>query len=176
MSNYQNTFKTTIRQARYTIMDLPGFLKFIRATGKRFDTKIICFNRASMAGKKHALSAVAHALRSFESGDPISRSIEIEALLYAGGTRQTGLIGPFGIHEGENELFICSIPDSPQALEICIDLMMPADNEEWDELTPEKRTKLAKLFAIPLDELSVVPEEKFGDLVLERVALLDVYR
>jgi KEOPS complex subunit Cgi121 len=47
---------------------------------------------------------------------------------------------------------------------------------DWEELDPAKRARLAILFSITAEEIAVVGEARFRDLVLERVALLDVYR
>lgn len=171
-----NNNEIIIRQARFTISDVSGFLKKIRMIGEEYNVRITCFNRESVAGRRHVLSAVNHAIRSFESGDPISRSIEIEALLYAAGTRQTGMIGPFGVHTGENEVYICSVPNDPVVLELCMQQMISADAEDWEGMTPKKKQHLIEIFNITQQELSIVPEEKFIDLVMERVALLDIYR
>ena len=49
--------------------------------------------------------------------------------------------------------------------------------EDWDRITPEKRGWLAEAFGITDDELAAAGgEDRFRDLVLERVALLDVSR
>ena len=41
---------------------------------------------------------------------------------------------------------------------------------------PAKRSRLADLFDITPEEFQVVGVDRFRELVLERVALLDVYR
>jgi KEOPS complex subunit Cgi121 len=48
--------------------------------------------------------------------------------------------------------------------------------ENWEVISKEKRLRLASLFAIPDDELAAAGESRFADLVIERVALLDVFR
>jgi KEOPS complex subunit Cgi121 len=47
---------------------------------------------------------------------------------------------------------------------------------DWESIDPAKRARLAELFGITPEEILVVGEARFRDLVLERVALLDVYR
>ena len=41
---------------------------------------------------------------------PISNSFEMEALLFAAGSRQCLVAALFGIQEGENRIFVCSYP------------------------------------------------------------------
>jgi KEOPS complex subunit Cgi121 len=40
----------------------------------------------------------------------------------------------------------------------------------------ERRARLRELFSITNEEIAAVGESRFADLVLERVALLEVYR
>ena len=57
-----------IRAARCTIRDLTAFLQDLRAIAADHDTHIICFNADMIAGRVHAASAVARAVRAFEEG------------------------------------------------------------------------------------------------------------
>jgi tRNA threonylcarbamoyladenosine modification (KEOPS) complex Cgi121 subunit len=49
-------------------------------------------------------------------------------------------------------------------------------NEMWDEITPEKEERLKKNFGITREELALVGRVRIIDLVLERIALLEVNR
>ncbi|MDD1702689.1 MAG: KEOPS complex subunit Cgi121, partial [Methanoregula sp.] len=136
-------------------------------------THIVCFDAEKMAGRRHAEMAIRHAYRSFSNGTAISNSPEMEALLYAAGTRQCSLAVSFGLHEGENCLYVCCCPDSPgawEALASCLHFTP----EPSGEIPPEKAARLAALFAITADELAAAGCDRLQDLVLERVALLDV--
>jgi len=70
------------------IEDLEGFLQKINRITARAGTHIILFDASRMAGKAHATSALHHAFRSLENDTMISSSVEVEALLYAAGSRQ----------------------------------------------------------------------------------------
>ncbi len=165
-----------IHQVKADVPDVPAFLRELRKIGRSLGCTFICFNREVMAGRRHVTSAVTHAIRSFEGGEQIARSIEVEALLYAAGTRQTGLIGPFGLHEGKNECYLCTIPPTPGAVIRLCQLVTPADGEEWELLTPDKEDRLVDLFGITDAEIGVTGRDRIIDLVLERVALLIVNR
>jgi len=155
------------------------FLKSLNKVGARFGTTIVCFNADLMAGSEHVRSALAHAARTWDEGTQISRSLAMEALLYAGGTRQCLEATRFGIHPGHNSSHLCLCPDSVEALaELKAQGMiapLPA-GESLEEISSEKTTRLMDCFGITPEEIAVVGEERFSELVLERVALLEVHK
>lgn len=163
-------------QIRVQVTDIQEFLKELRAIGKKHQCVMVCFNREVMAGFAHVKSAITHAERAITDGTAISRTTEVEALLYAAGTRQTGLIGPFGIHAGENECYLVISPDNEGAYADLSDRITSMDTEDWETIGPGKEQRLCSLFGITDAELVVTGKERIQDLVLERVALLAVNR
>ena len=163
-------------QVRFEVDDLPAWLTKFRNIGTEEQTHIICFNRHMVAGKRHVQGALQFAHRAFTSGEQIARSVEVEALLYAAGTRQTGLIGSFGIQKGMNECYLCLMPPQEKALQKIRDLVTLVDEEDWEEIPAEKNELLRKIFGITEAELGVTREGQFIDLILERVALLTINR
>jgi KEOPS complex subunit Cgi121 len=165
-----------IRAARCTIRDPAAFLWDLRVVAAGYDTHIICFNADMIAGKVHAASAVARAVRAFEGSVTISNTLEMESLLFAAGSRQCNIAASFGIHEGENRVYICCYPareDVWTALEPLFRFVM----ESWDTINSEKRIQLMETFAISYGEIAAAGGDgRIVDLVLERVALLQVMR
>lgn len=159
-----------------TWIEKPGeYLKHIHEIEDRFGTVIILFNSDLMAGRRHVRSALHHAFLAFREGNSISHSPEMEALLYASASRQCNVGAQFGVHEGNNRVYLCLCPGSRPAL----DLMLRNGqlvSENWDVFTPEKTARLVDVFGISRQELEVTGLEKIPDLVLERVALLEVQR
>ena len=164
-----------IRQAKMTIGDVAAFLQTIRSIALKHSTHIICFNAENMAGSRHAETAIQYAQRSFFSGKPISNSFEMEALLFAAGSRQCDIAALFGIHEQENKTFVCSYPLNEHIWEDLSDNMNFV-TESWDEITLYKEERLKSLFCISDEELAMVGRERILDLILERLALLEVNR
>lgn len=164
-----------VYRAVFTIDDKIGFLNEIREIADEFETHIILFDADRLAGRDHVEAALRHAWRSWTRGDPIANSIEMEALLYAAGTRQCQVAAFFGIHPGVNRAYVAVCPPAPGVRERLADCVTFV-NEDWEEIDPAKRERLAELFSITPEEVLVVGEERFRELVLERVALLDVYR
>jgi len=165
-----------IRAARCTVHDLPSFLRDLRSTANDLDTHIICFNADMIAGRVHAAAAVERAVRAFEEGVNISNNLEMECLLFAAGSRQCTIAASFGIHIGENRVYICCYPAQP-GVWAALEPMFCFVQENRDTIDPEKRAQLMNIFAISTEEITAAGgDERFVDLVLERVALLQVIR
>lgn len=164
-----------IYQAVFEVDENVSFLEKVRGIADKYRTHIILFDADRLTGRDHVAAALRHAWRSWTGGEPIANSIEMEALLYAAGTRQCQVAAFFGIHPGVNRAYVAVCPPAPGVRERLADCVMFVD-EDWEEIDPAKRERLAELFSITPEEVLVVGEERFRELVLERVALLDVYR
>jgi KEOPS complex subunit Cgi121 len=164
-----------VRTATCIIGDRVAFLKRIRAIAEQFDTHIICFNAGMLAGKRHALTALHHGVRSFHNGSMVSNTLEMEALLFAAGSRQCSVAALFGVHEGDNSMFVGCYPTRDGVWDTLTPLMC-ITNENMDTIDPDKRANLIKLFGITEDEIATCSGDCISELVLERIALLEVYR
>jgi KEOPS complex subunit Cgi121 len=172
----QNPVVSDIRDAQCIVHDVGAFLLSLRTIAAGCDTRVICFNREMMAGKIHALTAVQFAIRAFESGDTISNTLEMECLLYAAGSRQCSTATAFGIHRGKNRLFVCCYPERAGVWDALAPLFH-FTREDRDIIGPEKKAHLMTSFGISPEEIEAAGgEARFVDLVLERVALLQVTR
>jgi KEOPS complex subunit Cgi121 len=164
-----------IRQAKITVDDRDAFLRMIQGIARSCSTHIVCFDADKLAGRDHAEAALQHAQRSFFSEKQISNSFEMEALLFAAGSRQCLVAALFGIQEGENRTFVCSYPVNEDVWKDLSHLMHFV-TETWDEMTPDKEARLMVLFNITQEELDMVGRDRMKDLILERIALLHVNR
>ncbi|MFA4877214.1 MAG: KEOPS complex subunit Cgi121 [Methanoregula sp.] len=167
-----------IRAAVCMIHDRAAFLKDLKNIAAANNTCIICFNADMVAGKAHVRAAIDHAVRSFCEGNAISNTLEMEALLYAAGSRQCNIGTSFGIHEGENQLWVCCYPDVGNAVFSALEPVMQfVSGSSWNIIDPERQKRLMDLFGITPGELKTQENEtRIVDLVLERVALLDALR
>ena len=164
-----------IRQAIITVDDRDAFLRKIQGIARSYSTHIVCFDAEKLAGQNHAMAALKHAKRSFFSQRPISNSFEMEALLFASGSRQCQEAASFGIREGENRTFVCLYPEI-EAVWKSLSPCMHFVNDDWDEMTPDKEARLMLLFSVTQEELAVVGRNRLKDIVHERIALLSVNR
>ena len=164
-----------VRPAIFRVSGCSLFLDDLREIASAHVTRIICFNAGVMAGRAHVEAAMARALRAEKNGTTISSSLEMEALLFAAGSRQCSAAERFGIREGENRAYVCVCPPVDAAFRDLSALMGFVDGD-WDVLTDEKQAQIRELFGITPAELEVTGPARLVDLVLERVALLEVYR
>jgi KEOPS complex subunit Cgi121 len=165
-----------IRAARCSIRDTADFLRNLRAVASAHDTHIICFNADMIAGRIHAASAVARAVRALDRDIGISNNLEMESLLYAAGSRQCNIAASFGIHKGENQVFICCYP-AQTGVWTALEPMFHFFRDRQDTITPRKRKTLMETFTISPEEIAAAGgDRRIVDIVLERVALLQVMR
>ena len=164
-----------IRTAVFRVPGCMPFLARLRTIGLAHGTRIVCFNADLMAGRAHAEAAARRALRAVRGGTAISASLEMEALLYAAGNRQCSVAERFGIHEGENRAYVCLCPPVEAAWRD-LSAIMEFVEEDWETLPGEKESRIREVFGITGDELEAAGPGRLRDLVLERVALLEVYR
>jgi len=162
-----------IRQVRFQVDDVVSFLSWLRDLSHRHDVTIVCFNADLMAGREHAISAMLHAKRAMNNDTCISSSLEIEALLYAAGSRQCQEAIKFGVHQGWNNCYLCISPVNPRVWSELL-TMMTISTEDWERITDDRFDILVPLFDITNAEIAVTGKDRIKDLVLERVALLDV--
>jgi KEOPS complex subunit Cgi121 len=164
-----------IRAGISTIEDHAAFLCSLRAIAELNNTHIICFNADMLAGIRHAHAAMYHSVRAYKKGAMVSNTLEMEALLYAAGSRQCSLAASFGIHPGENHLYVCCYPTSQKVWDELVPLIHVVE-DSWSIMNPEKQANLRDLFGITDEEIATTNGDRIVDLVLERIALLEVYR
>ena len=170
------------------IEDVSQFLNELATIGMKTGYHIILIRSSCIAGKKHIKTAITHAIRSF-STKPIAKRLEIEVLLFAAATRQTGQIHPFGVQKGENNCCICLIPrmnelqtnpsDLIKELRINIDIdamMKPYFAHHSVENDKTRLSFFKKHYDITAEELAIIGENRLEDLICERVALLSLLK
>ena len=151
--------------------DVARTLKRVNAIGKETKSTIVLLDAAKIANKEHIESAVLHAKRSFAEGKNIARTLSMEILLYASGQRQCALAPRFGLHEGQNQVYVLILDgDVESAKDMILKFVQVSADISAD-------TKLLmQEFDISEEELSIVGMSRIGELVLERVAMLDAWR
>jgi KEOPS complex subunit Cgi121 len=164
-----------ILQATFSVDDRETYIEHIRGIGEREQCSIICFDANRVAGLQHAETAIVRALRAVSSRCGIARSLEMEALLFASGSRQCAVGAEFGIHAGYNRAFVAIVPPRKGAC-IALSGLMEFVSEDWEGIDAAKKGALMEIFAITDAELEAVGEERIRALILERMALLEVNR
>jgi KEOPS complex subunit Cgi121 len=165
-----------IRTAEFTVRDQARLLAVIREIARLHKTHIVCFERERMAGLQHAKMAIRRAERSCAQGTSISNSFEMEALLYAAGSRQCTVAASWGIHNGFNFAYVCCCPPCDDVWSDLSAHMQFIDNYQ-EHRSPERIARLMALYGITSDEVDAAGgTDRIIDLILERVTMLDVYK
>ncbi len=128
--------------------------------------------RASMVfGRIHLESATDHAIRAFEQGRNASNSLATETLLYASGTRQIDrAIKKMGIREGDSEIALVAFG------EFSLGELLEKANFKQDDSVLDGDALMLIEYGLSEKEIASVPESKVFDLVLERVAVVDLLK
>ena len=99
--------------------------------------------------------------------------LKLKFSLYAAGSRQCQDAIKFGVHHGVNKCYLCVDPGNSQAW-ADLSEVMTISSDDWESMTDEKEITLVSLFGITMAEIAVTGKTRLKDLVLERVALLEV--
>ena len=143
----------------------------INDAADKADSTVVLFDAEKIAGFAHIESAVAHAKRSFAEGKQIARSLSMEILVYASGQRQCSLASKFGLHDGENKVYVLILDgDEEKAAALVREIV-----SECEPFVPNEE-KLKAEFGITDAEMEVAGENRIEELVIERVALVDAWK
>ena len=159
------------------ITDNNIFIKQLSDIARCYNITVQALNADLLSGVRHIQFAVEKAIRSFESGKNTANNLGMEIMLYASGSRQIEKALDLGVKNGENRVAIVlvgeNVPD-----EAVFDIMTLLNSEDASivDYSDRKKEDLLKLFNITAAELEAVGEDKIPELVLERVALVDVMK
>ncbi|MCK4902065.1 MAG: hypothetical protein KAS76_01815 [Thermoplasmatales archaeon] len=161
--------------AKGNIQDIDNFLKEIGSFAKKHNIIIQVFDADLIFGKNHLISSVNHAVRSIDRKTNTTNSLEMEILLYSSGERQLKLAIPkMGVKDGETRAAFVFVGDKvPKQL---IDDFLSLFSLSQDNKVLEGNENTLKKFGINEDEIKTVTKDKYGDLILEKVAMVDIIK
>lgn len=168
-----------IAGAKGFISDVDQFLNQINHFSNEHNLVIQVLNAEMIYGRLHLLSAVTHAVRAMETKTNTTNSLGMEVLLYASGERQLKLAIPkMGVKKGKNEIaLICMIPASQDITpESLINDLVTFLNFKRDDTVLEGNRETLLRFGITEKEIETVTKHKYGNLILEKIALVDIIK
>jgi len=161
--------------AKGEIQNIDKFLKQINNFSKKNNLLIQAFNADLIYGKNHLLSAYEHANRSFENKTNTTNSLEMEILLYASGDRQIKIAIPkMGINTGKSNIAFVFIAEKISK-KIIEDLLSITCLSQDDKVLKGNLNTLKK-FGISENEIKTITKEKYEDLILEKIAMVDIIK
>lgn len=162
-----------------TINELEYFIQHVHKFSEDHGVFIQLFNADMIFAKDHLFSATIHAVRSKEENRMTTNSLEMELFLYASGERQLKIAIPkIGVKRGVNKIACVVIPRSSQS---------PLSDDLMDNLFSEMQIKrddkllrgtdnVLERFGFTKEELSTIPKNDYGKLILEKIALIDIIK
>ena len=166
--------KTEIISGIVDVADVDDFIKMLGEVAKKHHATIQVLDADKVAGVEHLRFAIKRAMRAMHEGRNIAKDLGMEILLYASGKRQIERAMEMGVHSGKNNVAIIVIGDD--IAEASVELKGIIHEAPVLDYTERKKEKLIKTFDITEAEMRAVGEDKIPELVLERVALLDVMK
>jgi KEOPS complex subunit Cgi121 len=132
----------------------------------------------AVCGREHAVSALLHARRAFERGYNLARTLETEWALCVAGVRQvSSALAMVGVREGTSRFAVLlgfegdALPPEEAVAAFLRGTGLARD----DSVLGPKQGALRRL-GVGEAELRAVPGDRWVELALERVALLDLER
>jgi tRNA threonylcarbamoyladenosine modification (KEOPS) complex Cgi121 subunit len=161
------------------------FLKKIHKE-KQSNVEIQFFDAKSVATWQHLYFALLNALTAFKNGENISKSLEMETMIYASAQRQIRkAIKLIGIGNDASEVALLIVGDDSETLKSALTMISENINIKNDdsilELSEEKKRIIREKFGISDLELKTIMKkgdlkEALTNLVIERMALLATQR
>lgn len=151
-------------------LDVPGLLAATRALGA--PVQLVRADRVH--GRDHLTLAATLAARAFREGRARTADVPTETALYAAGERQIGKALAFLGLQPETRA-VAAVAWGPGA-EAALDSLARAQGWARDEAALAGGPHVLDAFGIGAEERAFFAPERWGDLVLERVALVDVLK
>ena len=157
------------------ITDVNRFLHTLTGIASGYGITVQAIDANKTAGTMHILAAAEKAIRAVQRNDGISDDLGMEILLYASGNRQIKKALSMGVRTGRNAIVLIAVGDEiPKgAISELENLVEMADVIRY---THEKRAVITTFFGITETEIAVVGEANIPQLVLERVALMGLWK
>jgi KEOPS complex subunit Cgi121 len=147
-----------------------------RAAAAR-DLSAQAMDAGAVCGRVHLESALLHARRAFERGNNLARTLWVEWVLCAAGVRQVDVaFQRVGISAGTQEFAVLLLAEEGEVGDPTVsDVLAELGLERDDDVLECDEGSLRRL-GVGKGELEAMPRERWQDLALDRVALLDLER
>jgi KEOPS complex subunit Cgi121 len=164
--------------AKGEIKDIDIFLKIVGDFATKNNITIQSFNADLIFGKDHIISAVEHAIRAISQKTNTTNSLEMEILLYASGNRQLKLAIPkMGVKKGIGNIAFVFVGKEKSEIpkKLITDLVKSLNLEANEKVLGGNKDTLIN-FGISKNEIDTVTKDKYGHIILEKVAMVDILK
>ena len=153
------------------------WMRQLQRAAASLDLSAQAMDAGAVCGRVHLESALIHARRAFDRGDNLARTLWVEWVLCAAGVRQVdAAFQRVGITPGTREFAILLLAGDGEIAEEAGDTLLEKLGLERDDDVLACSEEALRRLGVGLAELETVPRDRWTDLALERVALLDLER
>ncbi len=163
--------------AKGKIKKIDDFLEKIGSFAQKNNLIIQAFDAELIFSKNHILSAADHAIRAISRKTSTTNSLEKEILLYVSGERQLKLAIPkVGVKpKNEKIAFVLINYNIPIQNSMIKDFLEMLSLVRDDKVIQGNENTLRR-FGIKENEIKTVMKNKYEDLILEKVAMVDIIK
>lgn len=164
------------------IKNVESFIAQVLSFSKKENLVVQAFDATAVYSPDHLISATEHAKRTFQQGTNATNSLALEILLYASGERQIEkALKKMGVKKDQQRItFVLTDDVNGKMNESCGGALktklLRALHLQSDETAIRGNKETLQRFGITEKELSTIPESLYGDLILEKIALVDVMK
>ncbi len=164
------------------IENVESLILQVLSFSKKENLVVQAFDATAIYSTDHLISATEHARRAFQQGTNATNSLALEILLYAAGERQIEkALKKIGIKKGQQKIaFVLTDAlngkKSASIGEAMKKKLLRTLHLQSDTTVIRGNGETLKRFGITEKELSTIPESHYGDLILEKIALVDIIK
>ena len=163
--------------SRGNIKNVDNFLKQVGSFSQNHNIVVQVFDADVIFGKDHLISAFQHAKRAMDEETNTTNSLGMEILLYASGERQLKLAIPkMGVKKGDGRIAFVLVDENDEISNKLIDELLNFLSLVRDDEVLEGNENTLKKFGLKDNEIKTVTKAKYGDLILEKVAMVDIIK
>lgn len=156
------------------VADLDAFVEEVQSVADSNDVTVQVFDADYVVSRAHLSRAIDLADRAMARGENVAHDRAVEILLYAAGRRQIRQALEMGVDAGENRaVVLVDSPEGDEAAETDAVADLQGLYDPAQTLGEYDERAVREFFDVDDAELAAV-EGTLEDVVLERVALLDV--
>lgn len=163
-------------QGHIFIENVPDLIKKLNSIASENSSIIQAMDARKIAGMRHVEFAVEKALHAKECNNNVAKDLGVEIMRYASGKRQIGGAFSMGVHSGKNDVVIVVLGTAENVEQSLQDLKPIVSESPVMDYTVSKKDELLGQFSITDAEIEAIGEEMLPDLVLERVALVNILK
>ena len=161
-------------------IDLDAMIKYSQNISNKETIIFQLFDADYIYGIDHLKTAFDHAKRAYSQNRQTARTLGMETLLYASGEYQIkNAIEKVGLKENSDKLGILLYArdnSTDNNLDKNFDNFMKEFELTRDDNVLDGDVNTLESFGISKEELSAVPKSKWLELILEKVALVDIIK